>query len=186
MIDRARASVAVRTLQAGDREAVRDILMRTEFFTGVEVSTALELIDEWLALGEPSEYLCYVATDPATAAVLGYVCFGPVPLTDSTYDLYWIAVDPRTQGRGVGRALLNWTEAEVARRRGRLILIETSSQDKYHSTVVFYERCGYELLARLVDFYRSGDDKLMFGKYLAPASRQRGETRREESGGVGL
>lgn len=170
MIDRARARVTLRSLQAEDREAVHDILVQTGFFTPVEVSTALELIDEWLARGEPSDYLCFVATDPRTQAVLGYACFGPVPLTDGTYDLYWVAVDPATQGRGVGRALLDYVEAEVVRRHGRLVLIETSSQDKYQSTVRFYERCGYALLARLADFYRPGDDKLMFGKYLTPAA----------------
>ena len=176
MIDRARSSVALRTLQPDDRAPVHDIIERTGFFTPVEVATALELIDAWLARGEPSDYLCYVATDPATQAVLGYVCFGPVPLTEGTYDLYWIAVDPEAQGRGVGRALLDYAEAEVARRQGRLVLIETSSQDKYQPTVRFYERCGYALLAHLTDFYRPGDDKLVFGKYLgdqAPAGSRR-------------
>ena len=171
MIDRARSDVTLRTLQPEDREPVHDILVRTGFFTAVEVSTALELIDAWLEHGEPSDYYCFVGTDPQTQAILGYVCFGPVPLTEGTYDLYWIAVDPRTQGRGVGRSLLDYAEIQVQRRQGRLVLIETSSQDKYESTARFYERCGYTLLARLADFYRPGDDKLVFGKYLQPASR---------------
>jgi ribosomal protein S18 acetylase RimI-like enzyme len=102
--------------------------------------------------------------------VLGYVCVGPAPLTEGTYDLYWIAVDPDTQGRGVGRALLTSAEGEVERRLGRLLLIETSSQDVYQSTVRFYERCGYALLAQIAEYYRPGDDKLVFGKYL-PAGR---------------
>jgi ribosomal protein S18 acetylase RimI-like enzyme len=162
----ARAAVALRTLQSEDREPVHVILERTGYFTEEEVSTALELVDDWLSRGEASGYLCFVATDSETDVVLGYVCFGPVPLTDGTYDLYWIAVDPSTQGRGVGRALLEWSETDVARRHGRLVLIETSSQARYQPTVRFYERCGYSLLARLADFYRPGDDKLVFGKYL--------------------
>jgi ribosomal protein S18 acetylase RimI-like enzyme len=169
VIDRARVSVALRALQREDREAARDILVRTGYFTAVEVSTAMELIDDWLTNGEPSGYLCFVATDPATDAVLGYVCVGPAPLTDGTFDLYWIAVDPETQGRGIGRALLDWAESEVARRHGRLVLIETSSQEVYRSTVRFYERCGYALVARIPGYYRAGDDKLVFGKYLNPS-----------------
>lgn len=167
MIDRARTGVALRALQPEDREPVHDILVRTGHFTGVEISTALELIDDWLGRGEPSGYLCFVATEPADDVVLGYVCVGPVPLTDGTYDLYWVAVDPRMQGRGIGRALLDWAEAEVERRNGRLLLIETSSQELYRATVRFYERCGYTLVARIADFYRLGDDKLVFGKYLS-------------------
>jgi len=54
----------------------------------------------------------------------------------------------------------------VERLGGRLLLIETSSQEVYQSTVRFYERCGYALLARITDYYRPGDDKLLFGKYL--------------------
>jgi ribosomal protein S18 acetylase RimI-like enzyme len=171
VIDRARTSVALRALQREDRDPVHDILVRTGYFTAVEVSTAMELIDDWLTNGEPSGYLCFVATDPGTDAVLGYVCVGPAPLTDGTYDLYWIAVDPNAQSRGIGRALLDWAESEVARRQGRLVLIETSSQEVYRSTVRFYERCGYALVARITDYYRSGDDKLVFGKYLVGGRR---------------
>jgi ribosomal protein S18 acetylase RimI-like enzyme len=171
VIERARTSVALRALQRDDREPVHEILVRTGHFTAVEMSTAMELIDDWLTTGEPSGYLCFVATEPATDAVLGYVCVGPAPLTEGTYDLYWIAVDPQAQSRGVGRALLDWAEAEVARRRGRLVLIETSSQEVYRSTVRFYERCGYTLVARIGDYYRPGDDKLVFGKYLAGGRR---------------
>lgn len=166
MIERARSSVALRPLQREDREPIHDILVRTGYFTAVEVSTAMELIDDWLTNGEPSGYLCFVATDPATDAAMGYVCVGPAPLTDGTYDLYWIAVDPHAQSRGIGRALLDWAENEVARRQGRLVLIETSSQEMYSATVRFYERCGYALVARIKEYYRPGDDKLVFGKYL--------------------
>jgi ribosomal protein S18 acetylase RimI-like enzyme len=171
VIDRAHAAVAVRPLQAKDRETVHGILLHTGFFSDLEVTTALELIDEWLTTGEVSGYLCYVAADPSTDAVLGYVCVGPAPLTDGTYDLYWIAVDPDIQGRGVGRALLGCAEHEVERRHGRLLLIETSSQEVYQSTVRFYERCGYAQLARIADYYRTGDDKLLFGKYLTTGNR---------------
>ena len=46
------------------------------------------------------------------------------------------------------------------------MLIETSSQGLYQSTVRFYERCGYTLVAQIAEYYRPGDDKLVFGRYL--------------------
>jgi ribosomal protein S18 acetylase RimI-like enzyme len=165
----------VRLLVAEDRDAVRAIVERAGNFTADEVATALELVDERLADGESSGYLVYVLTsgNAVSSRVEGYVCFGPTPLTEGTYDLYWIAVDPDCQGRGYGQRLLEFAEDEMRRRGGRLLLIETSSQETYGSTIRFYQRAGYELAARIRDFYRIGDDKLVFAKTVAP---QRTET----------
>ena len=82
------------------------------------MATALELIDEWLELGEHSGYLTYVLESQGDdlAEVLGYVCFGPTPLTESTYDLYWIAVDKSKHRGGVGKKLMKFAEEEIAPR----------------------------------------------------------------------
>jgi ribosomal protein S18 acetylase RimI-like enzyme len=160
-------SSAIRPLTRADRERVREIIVATGNFTASEVATAMELIDEWLAAGEASDYLTYVLDDPANGGVRGYVCVGPTPLTDGTYDLYWIAVDRAAQGRGYGRQLMQFAEGEVRRRGGRMLLIETSSLDKYAATVRFYERSNYALVARVPNFYRAGDDKLIYAKELA-------------------
>jgi len=158
----------VRVLRGIDRPAVASLLAAlhdSRVFTAEEVRTALELIDEWLQRGEGSGYFTYVLED--AGAVQGYVCYGPTPMTDSTYDLYWIAVDPRAHGQGYGRRLLAFTEADIRRRGGRLVLIETSSLDANQSTIRFYERAGYDLAARIRNFYRVGDDKLIFARELA-------------------
>jgi len=160
-------AAAIRPLAHADRERVREIIVATDTFTASEVATAMELIDEWLAASEASDYLTYVLDDPDNGGVRGYVCFGPTPLTDSTYDLYWIAVDPAVQGRGYGRQLTQFAEGEVRRRGGRTLLIETSSLDKYAPTVHFYESSNYSLVARIPNFYREGDDKLIYAKDLA-------------------
>ena len=99
--------------------------------------------------------------------VKGYACYGPVPLTQGVYDLYWIVVDPSSQGKGLGRRLIEYVENDVMNRGGRMILIETSSQETYEATVRFYEGSGYHLAARIRNFYRIGDDKLVFQKELA-------------------
>src|SRR4051812_25483134 len=118
---------------AADRSGVFHILENAGNFTPAEVATALELIDEWVELGEHSGYLTYVleAESDDSREVLGYVCFGPTPLTESTYDLYWIAVDKLKHRGGVGRRLLKFTEEEIARRGGEMLLVETSSQETY-------------------------------------------------------
>ncbi len=151
-----------------DRSGVFRILETAGNFTPEEVATALELIDEWLELGEHSGYLTYVleARDENASEVLGYVCFGPTPLTESTYDMYWIAVDKSKHRGGVGKRLMKFAEEEIVRRGGRMLLIETSSQETYGGTIQFYERTGYELVGKIPEYYKPGDDKLIFAKKL--------------------
>lgn len=161
----------IRPLVAADRSGVLRILENAGNFTPDEVAIALELIDEWLELGEGSGYLSYVleARDGDSSEVLGYVTFGPTPLTESTFDLYWIAVDKSKHRGGVGKRLLKFTEEEIVRRGGKMLLIETSSQETYDGTIQFYERTGYELVGKIKEYYKPGDDKLIFAKRLTPS-----------------
>jgi ribosomal protein S18 acetylase RimI-like enzyme len=159
--------VHIRQLEPSDRPFIEKMVISTGKFTDVEVATALELVDEALARGEESGYFFAVLEHgDKHPTVQGYACYGPVPLTQGAYDLYWIAVDPASQGRGFGNHLLEYVETDVLSRGGRMILIETSSQESYGGTVRFYEKAGYELVARIKNFYRVGDDKLVFQKEL--------------------
>ncbi len=161
----------IRPMVAADRGGVFRILESAGNFTPEEVGTALELIDEWLELGEHSGYPTYVLEEQGEgdSRVWGYVCFGKTPLTESTYDLYWIAVDKTKHRSGVGRRLLKFAEEEVVRRGGKLLLAETSSMETYGGTVAFYEKTGYELVGKIVEYYKPGDDKLIFAKRLPAA-----------------
>jgi ribosomal protein S18 acetylase RimI-like enzyme len=80
--------------------------------------------------------------------------------------LYWIAVDPTRQGRGIGRALYAAFVAELAPAGRAQIRIETSSQESYGKTGGFYERLGFSVDGRLRDFYAPGDDLLIFYRRL--------------------
>ena len=90
-------------------------------------------------------------------------------MTAGTYDLYWVAVDPSAQGRGIGHALLARVEAEVQARGGRLLLIETSDIPAYAPARRLYQSAGYRCEALVQDFYAPGDGLLIFSKHLAPA-----------------
>ncbi len=146
-----------------DRADVYEILQQTDMFTLPEINVAMELIDVFLFNKDQSDYIIYVAvTDQAEIA--GYVCYGPTPATDGTYDVYWIAVAPNLQNRGIGKQLLIFTEEQVGSLNGRMIVIETSSQSKYTPTQQFYLKNSYQLEAQIKDFYRQGDDRMIFVK----------------------
>ena len=161
--------MAIRAMRSRDRSRIRELVVAAGNFNETEVETAIELVDEALAKGDASGYFFLVLEeDSGERSVRGYACYGPVPLTVGVYDLYWIVVDPSSQGRGYGRRLLEAVENRVRDLGGRKLLIETSSQESYAGTIRFYERSGYELAARIRDFYKVGDDKLVFSKDFAP------------------
>ena len=148
-----------------DRRTVLDIVQTTELFTPDEITVAAELIDIYLDQPEQRDYRLVVAENEARR-VVGYLSYGPTPLTEGTYDLYWMAVASGEQGRGHGRELVNWLEEEVRAAGGRMILIETSSQPKYEKTRRFYTGLNYQEVSRIPDFYRRGDDRITYVKYL--------------------
>jgi len=142
-----------------------EIIRATRFFLPEEIKVAEELIDIYLNQPDQKDYQIVVAEDE-NRKVVGYMTYGPTPLTAGTWDLYWIAVSPEVQGRGYGQLLVRYLEKEVKKSKGRLVIIETSSQPKYLPTRKFYEKLGYREMARIPDFYRPGDDRVIFGKYL--------------------
>lgn len=156
----------VRELRASDRAALERIVRGTGAFSEDEVEVALELVDAGLGPQDEDPYRFLVAEDERGEPV-GYACYGHVPMTEGVYDLYWIVVDAAQQGRGVGKALLRATEADVARLGGRIVIIETAGKPEYAAQRAFYERAGCTEVARIRDFYRVGDDKVVYARYLA-------------------
>ena len=160
----------IRPVEARDRERIHQILVATNRFTEEEVRCADELVESAVEHPEKGDYIVHVLEEPDSGpnkAVQGYVCYGATPLTEGVFDLYWIAVDPRTQGLGFGQLLLRFVENEVRRQRGRMLLIETSSKESYGPTLRFYERSGYDEISRIKDFYRIECDKIVFSKKFA-------------------
>ncbi len=155
------SSPSIRPIRPEDRTPLARLVGRDGLFNAEEVRVALELIDA--ALADPDgEFRVRVATVGDTLA--GYLCFGPTPMTDTTWDLYWIVTDPEHRGAGVGSALIEHLEREVRGRGARYIRVETSSTELYGSAQRFYQRHAYPVFARFPDFYRAGDDLLVLYK----------------------
>lgn len=154
----------IRPMEPRDKAPVLGLIRATDMFTPDEVAVAEELIDAYLDEPDQKGYRVVVVENDRKEAV-GYMTWGPTPLAEDAYDLYWMAVSPSEQGRGRGKALVRWLEDEVRRRDGRMIVIETSSQPKYHGTRQFYIDLDYREVARVPDFYRAGDDRVIYTKY---------------------
>jgi ribosomal protein S18 acetylase RimI-like enzyme len=150
------------TILEKDIVGVRSIAASTGFFREDEVDVAVELVTEALGRGTDSGYFFLFAE--REGETLGFACFGPTPCTLGSWDLYWIAVRNEFRGQGIGKRLLADAENVVRDSGGRKLFIETSSGETYLPTREFYIRSGYLEEARVRDFYRDGEDKLIYSQ----------------------
>jgi ribosomal protein S18 acetylase RimI-like enzyme len=147
-----------------DVNQVREIVSSTNFFHDYEIDVAVELLQENLAKSKESGYnFLFVEMDGKTVA---YSCFGLIPCTVSSFDLYWIVVHNDYRNLGIGKKLLSLTEQTIIEMGGTVIYAETSSQPSYEPTRKFYLSNKYYEEARLKDYYKKGDDKLVYSKHL--------------------
>lgn len=155
-----------------DAARVEQLVRLTQFFNPEEVAIARELVEEHLARGRASGYWFVMAQAPAQFSA--YACFGPVPATQSSFHLYWIATHPDWQGRGLGSRLLAAVEAAVAAAGGERLYAETSSRPQYVPTHRFYTRNGFRLVADLPEYFAAGDGKLIYEKRIRQPGLPRG------------
>ena len=154
----------IRGLEPGDRQHLEAALRSDGTFRDDEVAVALELIDE--AIKGSDDYWIRVATLDDEVAVAGYICYGPTPMTASTYDLYWVVTHVAARGRGVAGSLIEAMETDLRARSATGIRVETSQLEGYDAARQLYDRRGYPEVARLADFYRPGDDLIICYKRL--------------------
>jgi len=151
-------------LLPSDAEHVSTIVRSSGFFSTREIEVAVELVKERETKGLSSGY--YFLFAEREGEVAGYTCFGPVPCTAESFDIYWIAVSASLRKLGLGRELLQHTEGRIQGMGGKRVYVETSSRPQYAPTHAFYRRCGYREAARLEHFYAPDDHKIIFLKVL--------------------
>ncbi len=114
--------------------------------------------------GDQSRTHFWLADDDDGLISVAYCA--PEAMTDGTWNLLFIAVRPDLQGQGRGAALLRHVEKTLKERGERVLLVETSGTDALERTRMFYLKNGYDEEARIREFYRVGDDKVIYRKAL--------------------
>ncbi|MGG5820545.1 GNAT family N-acetyltransferase [Falsiroseomonas sp. HW251] len=109
------------------------------------------------------DYAAHVAAGEAFVLESGGVIAGAVVLQDGPGHLWLdnVAVDPAWKGQGLGRALLDFAEAE-ARRRG-LAEIRLLTHQRMESNIALYARLGFVETARRTE---DGFDRVFMAKRL--------------------
>ena len=151
----------VRSITTEDRKELVRIIKQQKNFLQCEIDIAIEVID---ATFNPDEDYQALAAFDNTQQMLGFISFGPIPLTENRFDIYWIAVDPENGRNGVGTILVQEMEKTLKEAGSGHIYIETSSTKGYLPARLFYKKNKYLLVSHLKDYYRDGDDKMIYRK----------------------
>ena len=150
-----------------DAAAIRVLAAVSGAFSAAETELAVELLEERLGRGLAASGYHFLFAEPApSGTALGYACYGPIPLTRASWDLYWIVVARAAWRGGIGRRLLAEVERRAALAGAGALYVDTSGRPDYAATRDFYAACGYRTAATLPDFYALGDAKVIFVKRL--------------------
>lgn len=95
---------------------------------------------------------------------IGYCA--PEKLTDGTFNLYAIAVRKELQGKGIGKEMMGYIEQLLKEKSKRILIVETSSDSQFKLTREFYKKLNYNQEAIIRDFWKAGEDKVIFWKKL--------------------
>jgi ribosomal protein S18 acetylase RimI-like enzyme len=147
-----------RIVDKADPARIEALVAATGVFSHEEAKTAARLAATTLDGSETYRFL--LAERDGT--LIGYTCFDRIELTESAFDLYWIAVAPDVAGSGFAVELMNRTATFIRGKRGTQVFAETSSREPYARARAFYRKCGFEQVASFEDFYAPGDAKIIF------------------------
>ena len=135
-------------------------MVSTDFFRSDEIDIAVDILREQLVKDEGYKFV-FVEVDNK---VVAYSCYGLIPCSLISFDLYWIATHNDFRNNGLGKIVLTQTENQIRKLGGKAIYVETSSKEKYLPTQKFYEKNNCELKVHFEDFYDVGDGKLVYVK----------------------
>lgn len=150
----------IRPVAAADIPALKDILNTLEIFPSYMLDA---IIDPYLNQPESCDFW-FVAIENNTPVALSYCA--PEKLAIGTYNLYALGVRADGQSRGTGAAMMTFVENHLRSLGQRLLIVETSGTDAYQQSRAFYARLGYVQEAVIRDFWRDGDDKVVYAKRL--------------------
>jgi ribosomal protein S18 acetylase RimI-like enzyme len=150
----------IRTVIQSDIDGLKNVLDSSELFPSEYLD---EMISDFINNTETQE-IWYTYIDDNKPVAIGYCV--PEKLTNGTYNLLAIGVSQDSQRNGVATEMMNYIEQLLRLKEGRILIVETSSDDAQIGARKFYEKIGYTQMAVIKDFWNDGEDKIVFWKKL--------------------
>lgn len=153
----------IRSTAPDDTIALIALAEATGLFEANQLDEVREMLADYFTTNSDSDRF-WITDDDGGPVGVAYCELEP--MTDRTWNLQLIAILPDRQGQGRGATLLRYIEQTLMARGGRVLLVETSGVPKFDRVRSFYRKCGYDEEARIRDFYKAGDDKIVYRKAL--------------------
>ena len=153
-------SQQIRPVTTTDVDELKIVLDSCELFPSEYLD---EMISDYFNNAETEDIWFTFLIDEKPIAI-GY-CI-PEKLTEGTYNLLAIGVSQNAQRKGVASAMMEYIEQQLKRKNGRLLLVETSSDEAQIAARKLYQKIGYKQVAMIDDFWKDGEDKIVFLKHL--------------------
>ena len=150
----------IRAVTQSDTDGLKKVLDSSELFPS-------EYLDEMIAdyFNNPdTQDIWFTYIDHSRPVAIGYCV--PEKLTDGTYNLLAIGVSRDAQRNGVAREMMKYIEQLLKQKGGRMLIVETSSDDAQMGARKFYQHIAYTQAAVIKDFWKEGEDKIVFMKKL--------------------
>lgn len=153
----------IRLAAPDDTNALLALAEATGLFESNQIEELAQMLNQHFSNETDNQGVWFTDYDNQPVGV-AYVA--PERMTEGTWNLYLIAIHPVRQRQGRGAALLRHVEQMLAKRGERVLLVETSGLEDFEYVRAFYRKSGYEEEARIREFYKAGDDKIIFRKTL--------------------
>jgi ribosomal protein S18 acetylase RimI-like enzyme len=153
----------IRLTTPNDKTDLITLAEESGLFVSSQTEELAEMLDRYFSDESEGQDLWFTDDDNG---IVGVAYVAPERMTEGTWNLYLIAIHPDCQRQGRGAALLSHIEQMLAKRGERLLLVETSGLEDFEYVRAFYRKSGFEEEARIREFYKAGDDKIIFRKVL--------------------
>lgn len=149
--------IVVRALDEADINRCREILSALPDWFGIEASN--------------QAYVESLSKLPGAVAAVDACIVGFIALAEHTpksLEIHVLAVDPERHRQGVGKALIDWAEAQCQARGANWLHVKTrgplTPDPQYEKTRQFYLGCGFDSLFETLELWGPENSALIMVK----------------------
>ncbi len=150
----------IKAVTKADLVGLKTVLDSSELFPSEYLD---EMISDYFN-NTKTQDIWFTYIDNNKQVAIGYCV--PEKFTDGTYNLLAIGVSKDSQRMGVASQMMSYIEQLIKQKEGRILIVETSSDEAQIGARYFYKKIGYTQAAVIKDFWKEGEDKIVFWKKL--------------------